>query len=136
LIGIGLGFAAVEAAARRDAALDDSEGVVQKHGIGEGTSEGEGVLTNGLGRFEEATVGERPATDQKEPMLDDHGEQLGEDLTQNAPGVGTARLINVAVAFPQLEEEFNGMITNDKFCTTRACVLPLSWWRCPKSRRP
>jgi len=30
----------------------------------------------------------------------------------------------------------NGMITNDKFCTTRACVLPLSWWRCPKSRRP
>jgi hypothetical protein len=29
----------------------------------------------------------------------------------------------------------NGMITNDKFCMTRACVLPLSWWRCPKSLR-
>jgi hypothetical protein len=33
------------------------------------------------------------------------------------------------------EATLNGMITNDKFCVTRACVLPLSWWRCPKSRR-
>jgi len=25
------------------------------------------------------------------------------------------------------------MITNDKIYVTRVCVLPLSWWRYPKS---
>jgi len=100
-------FAAVKVAARRDAALDDGEDVVQKRGIGQGTGDGEGVLTNGVGRFQEISVRERPAIHEEEPMLDDHGEQFGEDLAQDAPGVGTARLIDVAVAFPELKEEFD-----------------------------
>jgi len=98
-------FAAVEAAAGRDAALDDREHVVQKRGVGQGTGEGEGVLPHGLGRFDEAAVRERPATDQEEPVLDDHGEQFGEDLREHAPGVGAARLIDVTVALPELKEK-------------------------------
>jgi len=43
--------------------------------------------------------------------------------------------LDTAPTFEYLVKDFNGMITNDKFCMTRACVLPLSWWRCPKSRR-
>ncbi len=38
-------------------------------------------------------------------MLDDHREQFGEDLTQDAPRLDTARLVNATVAFPQFKEE-------------------------------
>ena len=40
-------------------------------------------------------------------MLDDHGQQFGEDLREDAPGVAAARLIDVAVAFPQLKKELD-----------------------------
>jgi len=104
LIGVGLGSAAVEAAAGGDAALDDSEHVAQKRGVDEG--EGEGVLTHGRVRFQETAVGKRPATHQKEPVLDNHRAQVDEDLREDTPGVGAARLINVAVSFPQFKKEF------------------------------
>jgi hypothetical protein len=30
-----------------------------------------------------------------------------------------------------IKQEFNGLITNDKFCLTRYGKLQLSWWRRP-----
>ena len=43
---------------------------------------------------------------------------------------------NLVFAQPQARfefpvHEFNGMITNDKFCCTRWSQLQLSWWRRP-----
>jgi hypothetical protein len=57
----------------------------------------------------------------------------GHDLGGGAAAQVGAILAEGHVAQPVAA--LNGMITNDKFCMTRACVLPLSWWRCPKSRR-
>jgi hypothetical protein len=37
--------------------------------------------------------------------------------------------------FDLIEVDFNGMITNDKFCCTRRTMLRLSWWRRPKRLR-
>jgi hypothetical protein len=31
--------------------------------------------------------------------------------------------------------QFNGLITNDKFCMSRTARLQLSWWRLPRSAR-
>jgi hypothetical protein len=36
-----------------------------------------------------------------------------------------------AAGFPNPEENFNGLITNDKFCLIRTGRLVLSWWRRP-----
>ncbi len=53
----------------------------------------------------------------------------------NGFGVAHAVRVQAQVPLAVLVKGLNGMITNDKFCMTRACVLPLSWWRCPKSLR-
>ena len=40
-------------------------------------------------------------------MLDQHTQQLGIDFAQDAPRLGTARLVKMAVAFPELEEQLD-----------------------------
>jgi len=66
-----------------------------------------GVLAHGLGGFNQATVREGPAARQEQPLLDEHGQQFGEDLAQDAPGLGAAGSIDLPVALPQLEEQLN-----------------------------
>jgi len=57
------------------------------------------------------------------------------DLHLHAVGTLTEQMTTAQDALEPAEEEFNGMITNDKFCCTRWDVLPLSWWRRPKRLR-
>src|SRR6266516_6939526 len=38
-------------------------------------------------------------------------------------------------AFKQAKSQFNGLITNDKFCLSRTARLQLSHWRLPRSAR-
>jgi hypothetical protein len=40
-------------------------------------------------------------------MLDEHRQEFGIDLTQDAPGFGAARLVHTALTLPQLEEQLN-----------------------------
>jgi len=105
--GVGLGFAAVEAAAHPQSAVNDAEGGRQGSGVRQHAGQMEGVLAHGLGGFDQAAVGEGPAAREEEPMLDDHGEQLGQDLTQDAPGFGTAGGVDLAVALPQFKEQLD-----------------------------
>jgi len=81
------------------------------------------TVVGGNGRFARAA-------DQGEGEIAQGGHDLGGLATAQAGAV----LAEGHVADPVTA--LNGMITNDKFYITRACVLPLSWWRCPKSRRP
>jgi hypothetical protein len=76
-----------------------------------------------------------PASQQEHPMLDEHGQQLGIHLAQDAPGLAAAPLVQQGLMLPQLKEQFNGTITNDKFCMSRTARLQLSYWRLPRSAR-
>jgi hypothetical protein len=40
-------------------------------------------------------------------MLDEHRQEFGIDLTQDAPGFGAARLVHTALTLPQLKEQLN-----------------------------
>ena len=65
------------------------------------------VLLHGLGSLGQTTIRIGPKADQEDPMLDEHREEFGIHLTQDAPGFGAARLVHAALALPQLEEQLN-----------------------------
>ena len=70
-------------------------------------------------------------------MGDQTAQQLGVQLRQDAIRFGTAPGIHFAHLLPQFPTQFNGTITNDKFCMSRLGRLHLSWWRLPvRSRAP
>jgi hypothetical protein len=48
-------------------------------------------------------------------------------------GLGCHELVMITAeqVFGVLEEGFNGLITNDKFCMIRWGSVELSWWRRP-----
>jgi hypothetical protein len=47
-------------------------------------------------------------------MVDEQRQQLGIDLAQDAPGLGTARAGEVAATFPHLEEQFDVAVATPK----------------------
>ena len=65
------------------------------------------MLLHGLGRFREATIRGSPTTDEEHPMLHKQREELGVDLTQDAPGLGATGLVDPARALPQLKQQFD-----------------------------
>jgi len=65
-----------------------------------------------------------PRQNQAAPQLDLH------HCPFRAPQV-----VQVEMVFERPEGQFNGTITNDKFCMSRAGHLQLSWWRLPRSLR-
>src|SRR5262249_61578668 len=48
-----------------------------------------------------------PEADEEDPMLDEHGQEFGIHLAQDAPGFGAPRLVDAALTLPQLEEQLN-----------------------------
>ena len=46
-----------------------------------------------------------------------------------------AEMMQVQMVFEQAKGQFNGTITNDKFCMSRTGHLRLSWWRLPLRAR-
>src|SRR5579864_9090357 len=79
--------------------------MIQERWTGEGARQVQGMLAHGLGPLDQGALRERPTAGQEEPMLDDHRQEFGQDLAQDAPGAATARLITVPMAFPELEEQ-------------------------------
>src|SRR5712692_3934336 len=97
--------------------------------------QGRNLIADDLGRSHQRTMRIVPTREQQHPMLYQHAQQFGIQLTQDAHGVGGLPLINGAQLFPELPEQFNGTITNDKFCMSRMEHIHLSWWRLPLQAR-
>src|SRR4051794_11761155 len=51
-----------------------------------------------------------------QPMLQQHADQFGIQFTQDPPWVARAPFIHLPMLLPEFVEQFNGTITNDKFC--------------------
>jgi hypothetical protein len=67
----------------------------------------QGMFLYRLRCFHETAVGIGPTTDEEHPMLDEHRQELGIDLTQDAPGFRTPRLVDAPMALPQFKQEFD-----------------------------
>ena len=57
--------------------------------------------------FDQTAVGIAPTTSTGEPVLHDHGHQLGIDLTEDAHALLAAPAIQLAVLFPQLPDQLD-----------------------------
>ena len=86
--------------------MQGANGLDQAGTGGQGRQEVHGLSTDHLGGFDERAVRELPAAGQSEPMLDQHAEQFGPHFAQDAPGLGAAGLIDLAVLLPEFEEQF------------------------------
>ncbi len=96
-----------------------------------GTGEFGGVAPHHLRGFEQTPFWVSPATGDHHPLLEHQREQFGVHLTQDTRRVGRPPRRDLAVTLPQFEQQFNGLITNDKFCIVRTEHLTLSWARHP-----
>ena len=64
------------------------------------------------------------------PVLDHQDRQdLGEEPTARQGLAVRRQGVEIEQRFPAFEHEFNGLITNDKFCLSRTGRLTLTWWR-------
>src|SRR5260370_714980 len=100
-----------------------------------GDQELTGLSPSPLGGFDQAALRIVPAAHLNEPRLDQHRRQFGIHFAQDAPTLGGAPFIDLSIFFPEPKEQFNGLITNDKFCLSRRARLQLSWWRLPRNAR-
>ena len=65
------------------------------------------MLGNDFHCFWKTSIGILPASAEKDPMLKNHCNQLGIKFTQNPPGLFTSPTVNLAVAFPEFEQQFD-----------------------------
>ncbi len=57
-------------------------------------------------------------------MLQEESNEPGIAFTEHTPRVRRSPFIHTPVLLPQLVQQFNGTITNDKFCLSRVRPLP------------
>ena len=100
-------FPPIHPTPRREAALDRQERLPQALDTGKRACQVQRVFLHSLRGFGQAAVWIGPKADQEDPMLDEHGQELGIHLTQDAPRFRAARLVHAAMTLPQLEEQFN-----------------------------
>src|SRR5262249_45842381 len=100
-------FPPIHPTPRREAALDRQERSRQALDSGKRARQVQRVFLYSLRSFGQATVWIGPKADEEDPMLDEHRQEFGIDLTQDAPGFGAARLVHTALTLPQLEEQLN-----------------------------
>src|SRR5215470_18200850 len=98
-------FPPIHPTPRREAALDRQERPPQALDTGKRARQVQRVFLYSLRSFGQATVWIGPKADEEDPMLDEHRQEVGIDLTQDAPGFGAARLVHAAMTLPQLEEQ-------------------------------
>jgi len=97
-------FPPIHPTPRREAALDRQERPPQALDTRKRARQVQRVFLHRLRRFGQATVWIGPKAHQEDPMLDEHRQEFGIHLTQDAPGFGAARLVHAALTLPQLEE--------------------------------
>src|SRR5262252_6691336 len=100
-------FPPIHPTPRREAALDCQERPPQALDTGKRARQVQRVFLYSLRSFGQATVWIGPKADEEDLMLDEHRQEFGIDLTQDAPGFGAARLVHAAMTLPQLEEQLN-----------------------------
>lgn len=64
-------------------------------------------------------------------QMQDSGEQHGGEKVFHPTFALCNDLNSIQRMLKETKDQFNGMITNDKFCCTRWGQLHLSWWRRP-----
>src|SRR5215470_10944576 len=129
-------FPPIHPTPRREAALDRQERPPQALDTGKRARQVQRVFLYSLRSFGQATVWIGPKADEEDPMLDEHRQEFGIDLTQDAPGFGAARLVHAAMTLPQLEEQRDVIVTTQKTIDlvfhTQVCKRP--WARQTLSR--
>ena len=95
----------VHLARRADALLQARQRPEQLVWVGQGQRQGDGELADGLCHFRQAAVDPFPSTDQRQPVHHDRANQLGIDLTQDAPRILATPLVDLQIALPQLEQQ-------------------------------
>src|SRR4029434_9069400 len=100
-------FPPIHPTPRREAALDRQESLPQALDTAKRACQVQRVFLHRLRGFGQAAVWIGPKAYQEDPMLDEHGQEFGLHLTQDAPGFGAARLVHAALTLPQLEEQLN-----------------------------
>ena len=91
-------LALVEAAGRRQGALQVADRLLE--GGAQRGEQVQGLGVQHLGGFGQAAVGTMPAAGEGQPVLHEHGEELGPDFAEHAPGLLTAGCIDLAVPRP------------------------------------
>ena len=84
-----------------------ANGATQRQVSAQAMNQGRYLLAQDLGDARETMMGVVPTGKEHEPMLHDQSHQLGIDLTQDMPRLAAVPLIQQAVLFPQLEEQFD-----------------------------
>src|SRR5215216_2571748 len=100
-------FPPMHSAPCREAALDRRKRPPQGLAARKRARQVQRVFLHRLRRFGQTAVWIGPKADEEDPMLDEHRQEFGRHLTQNAPGFGAARLVHTALTLPQLEEQLN-----------------------------
>lgn len=90
-------------ARRLQAALAGGQSVAEPPWLPHRQRDWQGMIPHHGCRFGQAALRLPPAPEQKRPVLDDHGHQLGQDFAHEAMRVGAADVVNMPVAFPQLD---------------------------------
>ena len=90
-------FPPIHPTSRREAALYRQEGPPQALDTGKRARQVQRVFLHRLRSFGEAAVWIGPKADEEDPMLDEHCQEFGIHLAQDAPGFGAARLVHVAL---------------------------------------
>ena len=112
-------FPPIHSAPHREAALDRQGRPPQALDARKRARQVQRVFLHRLRRFGQAAVWVGPKADQEDPMLDEHRQEFGIHLTQDAPGFGTARLVYAAMTLPQLEEQLDVIVTSRKIRMVR-----------------
>ena len=101
LLGVGVFLTPIEAAGGGQGAVEVGEGLGQAYPTAEAGEQVHGVGADHLGGLDQTALGTGPAAGEGEPVLDEDGEQLGPDFTEDPPGLGAAGLVDAAVLLPQ-----------------------------------
>ncbi len=64
-------------------------------------------ITHHFGQFHQTALGVVPGEEHDQPVLQQYGDQLGIQFTQDAPGIGGVPLIHLAMLFPQFVQQFH-----------------------------
>ena len=100
LMVVGMLLASIHAASSGQAPSNLVDNRSQRADLSYGAGQHEGIAPDGLRRLHQTAIGIRPTTDEQDPVLDQHRQQLGIHLSKDAPRLGAAPGIDLTVTFP------------------------------------
>src|SRR5947209_7886324 len=104
---IGLGFPRVDPTADLQLGQEIVQHALQAPGMVQGPSQEQGILPDHPAGLGQAPLQTGPTPEHQAPVLDDQADELGIELTEDAIRLGTARLVQLALTLPELEEQLD-----------------------------